>query len=206
MAHNKAIPEGYWENARGGLTPIESVPEIDRLRNELVESITLKSEHMSALLAAFKSEVFADIQAFIELSGEKYGKSLGQGKGNVTLMSFDGRLRVTRACQDTIAFDERLQVAKELIDACIREWTKDSRPELRAIIDNAFQVDKGGNISTGRVLGLRRLDIQDEKWLRAMQSISDAVNVVSSKTYVRVHRRDSLDAEFQLVPLDIAGV
>jgi hypothetical protein len=36
--------------------------------------------------------------------------------------------------QDRIAFDERLQAAKSLIDECLADWTENARPEIRAII------------------------------------------------------------------------
>lgn len=196
----------YKKDGRGALIPVATIPEIDLLRDELVLQLVKKSQEMRDLLITFKAEVFADIQAFLDLSAEKYGVRMGGNKGNVTLASFDGQFKVLRACQDTIQFDERLQIAKQLIDECLREWTKDSRVELRALIDNAFQVDKGGNISTGRVLGLRRLKINDEKWQRAMLAISDAVSVVSSKTYVRVYERVGDTERFNQIPLDVAGV
>lgn len=198
--------DDYKKDGRGALIPVATIPEIDILRDELVLQLVKKSQEMRDLLIAFKAEVFGDIQAFLDLSAEKYGVRMGGSKGNVTLSSFDGQFKVLRACQDTIQFDERLQIAKQLIDECLREWTKDSRVELRALIDSAFQVDKGGNISTGRVLGLRRLKIEDERWLRAMQAISDAVSVVSSKTYVRVYERVGDTERFNQIPLDVAGV
>jgi hypothetical protein len=32
---------------------------------------------------------------------------------------------------DRIAFDERLQAAKSLIDQCLADWTEDARQELK---------------------------------------------------------------------------
>mgnify|MGYP000929749725 FL=1 len=67
------------------------------------------------------------------------------------------------------------------------------------------QVDKEGNISTARVLGLRRLQITDEKWQRAMDALSDSLQVHISKPFVRVYRRGE-DGEYQLMNLDVAKV
>ena len=146
-----------------------------------------------------------DIAAFVQLSADRYQVQLGGRKGNVTLHSFDGSLRVTLAMQDTLAFDEGLAAAKALIDECINEWTADSRTELKTLINTAFQVGQDGKISTSRVLGLRRLNIDDEKWHRAMDALSDSLQVQMSKAYVRVHKRDSR-GEYQLLNLDIAKV
>lgn len=203
---NQNIPKGFMRNARGGFDPISSVKPIDIERDKLVAEIVTHAQLVSGLLAEFKHKVFGDIAAFIQLSAETYGAKVGGDKGNVTLMSFDGRYKVQRAIAENITFDERLQAAKTLIDECLTDWTKDSRSEIQVLIGNAFQVDKAGNINTGRVLGLRRLDISDDRWKRAMTAISDAVQVVGSKSYVRVYERVGDTDEYRVISLDVAGV
>ena len=66
-----------------------------------------------------KRAMFNDIRAFCDLSAEKYGISFGGSKGNLQLTSYDGKYRVLVAVNESISFDERLQVAKALIDECI---------------------------------------------------------------------------------------
>jgi len=196
--------QGYLENAAGHLVPIEKVRPIDLARDELVREIVQKAKDVSANIAEFKVATFADIAAFVQLSAEQYGAKIGGNKGNVTLLSYDGRYKVQRAISETISFDERLQAAKALIDECITDWAASSRPEIQVLVGDAFQVDKEGNINTGRVLGLRRLDIQDERWLRAMQAIGEALQVVGSKSYVRVYERIGDTGEYRAIPLDVA--
>ena len=199
-------PEGYWTDARGVLTPVSLVKEIDRDRDELVGEIVEQAIAVSSALQALKARAFADIQAFIDLSAEKYGAMKGGKKGNVTLYSFDGRFKIQRAMQDRIALNERIQSAKALIDACLADWTADARPELKALINEAFDTDKEGNINTGRVLALRRYDIEDERWQQAVLAIGEAVQVVSSKSYIRVYECVGDTDEYRPIALDIAGV
>lgn len=196
----------YKRNQHGALIPLETIKEIDLLRDDLVIQIVQKAKLMSSELKALKHDAFADVDAFADLSAEKYDTKIGGVKGNITLTSFDGRYKIQIANQDNLVFDERLQAAKALIDECLREWTADSRPEIKALIDNAFAVDKEGKISTGRVLGLRRLNINDAKWLRAMLAISEAVTVIGSKTYIRVYERNEQTQKYEVISLDIAGV
>ena len=200
-----AIPEGYWQNGKGHLIPIEKIKPIDQERNDLVLSIVKKAEIASKALREFKLHAFADIAAFIQLSAEQYEVQIGGNKGNVSLFSFDGKYKIIRQIQDSIKFDERLQAAKALIDQCIQSWTADSNANIKALINDAFQVDKEGKISTGRVLGLRRLDIQDQDWLNAMAAIADSIIVVDSKDYIRIYQRDD-DGKYQPISLDIASV
>lgn len=202
---NSNIPAGHRQDAKGRLVPESQIKPIDKARDELVRELFSKAEAEHKALADFKLRTFGDIAAFVQLSSEQYGVNLGGNKGNVSLLSFDGELKVQRAMADTITFDERLQAAKELIDECLREWTADARPEIALLVQDAFRVDAAGNIRTGSVLALRRLDIQDERWLRAMQAIGDAVQVVGSRSYVRFYKRDQ-NGSYQALSLDIAGV
>ncbi|MBA6065965.1 DUF3164 family protein [Pseudomonas mosselii] len=199
------IPEGFLKDARGHLVPLDLVKPIDMARNDLVLELLKKAQAVSEVLATFKADAFGDIKAFVDMSAEQYNAKLGGKKGNLTLMSFDGQFKVVQAAQDNIRFDERLQAARALIDECLTEWTQNARSEVRAIVNEAFRADKQGEISTGRVLGLRRMDIKDERWQRAMEAIGDAVQVVGSKSYIRVYRRIGESEQYVPIPLDIAS-
>ena len=201
----KEIPEGFMEDGQGRLVRIENIREIDLARDELVKEIVAKANGVADALAAFKVGTMCDISAFVDLAAEKYEVKLGGAKGNVTLRTYDNRYRVQLAVAEYLVFDEGLQAAKELIDECLRVWTTGSRPEVQTLINDAFQVDKEGRINTKRVLGLRRLDIRDEKWRRAMDAISDALSVAGSKSYVRIYERDDENGKFNQLCLDVAG-
>jgi len=198
-------PDGYMRDGQGRLIPVETVKPIDLARDELVQQIVTAARAMSRALSEFKKSTFSDIGAFVELSAEQYGAKLGGTKGNVTLLSFDGRFKVLRAYQDDITFDERLQAAKALIDECLRDWTREAGPEIRALIDRAFEVDKHGRLNTGRILALRRVDIKDDRWRRAMDAIGESIQVVGSKGYIRVYERVGETDRYEPIPLDVAG-
>lgn len=199
------IPPGFVQRADGALVPESMVKDIDKLRDQTVEAIVQKALALRKALLDFKTGSFADIAAFCEASAERFDTQVGGTKGNVTLRTFDGRFKVERAIQQRIAFDERLQAAKELIDHCITEWAENSRPEIRVLVNDAFQVDQEGRISTQRVLGLKRLAITDPKWLNAMEAIAESVTVVDSKAYVRVYERTA-NGDYAPIALDIAKV
>ncbi|MFV2030835.1 DUF3164 family protein [Neisseria sp. S1] len=195
----------YRQDAKGNLVPLANIKEIDLLRDDLVLEIAAKARAVQDNVAEYKRAAMDDIAAFAQLSADRYGVKLGGKKGNITLHSFDGRYRVQLAMQDSLMFDEGLLAAKALIDECINEWTEGSRTELKTLINAAFDVDKEGNISTARVLGLRRLQINDEKWHRAMDALSDSLQVQTSKAFVRVYTRNTA-GDYELMNLDIAKV
>ncbi|ANF69884.1 sulfate transporter [[Haemophilus] ducreyi] len=225
---NQEIPQGYRRNAKGALIPEASIKAIDKERDELVNDIVRKAEIVQEILKGFKNEVFGDISAFVELSAEQYGAQIGGKKGNVTVFvelsaeqygaqiggkkgnvtvySFDGKYRVQRAISEHLQFDERIMAAKALIEECLQDWTAGSRAELKAIIDRAFDVDKEGNLNTNKILALRRVNISDSRWVRAMDAISDSVQVVGSKSYIRIYKRVGDTDRYEPISLDLANV
>jgi hypothetical protein len=199
------IPNGYLKNSLGHLVPIQLVSEIDKLRNDLVMEIIGKVSDLRELLGGFKADTFGEIQAFSELSAERYKVKLGGIKGNITLCSFDGRYQIKVSQAEIKIFDERLQSAKKLVDDCIHRWAEGSRVEIIALVEHAFQTDQEGKISLGRIYTLLQYDIQDEQWQLAMQALRDSMQVVGTKSYLRIYERNA-EGKFDQLALDIAGV
>lgn len=202
---NEAKHPGYWEDADGSLVPLAKIKPIDKDRHAVVTQLCDEAKKQSAALIGFKLTAMSAVHEFIERSLAEYDVKQRGKKGNVTLVSFDGKYKIERRMQDTIVFDERLQAAKALIDECIQGWSKGSNVNLKVLVNDAFQVDQQGKISTGRVLGLRRHDIPDEKWQQAMRAISDSMKVASTKPYIRFYERDDHSGEFVPINLDVAA-
>lgn len=200
------IPDGYLEDAQGKLVPEDMVREIDKKRNAMVLSLVADAKRVRDEIIKFKGNTLEQIESFIQLSGKQYQVKMGGKKGNVTMQSYDGRYKVQRAISEYLVFDERLQVAKQLIDDCIHTWTEGSRSEIQVLINDAFQVDKEGRVSTTRILGLKRLNIKDRKWQKAMRAISDSMQVAGSKTYVRIYERVGNTDEYKPIALDVAAL
>ncbi|MGH8782088.1 DUF3164 family protein [Paraburkholderia sp.] len=206
MSKTETIPAGYVRDARGRLVPQSMVKPIDQLRDQTIVSLVDQAKQLQGRLAEFKARAFTDIQAFVEASNEQYGVRVGGSKGNISLISFNGRYKVVRQIAEHIQFGEQLQAAKELIDECIRSWTEGSDDKVKALINEAFQVDKEGNVNTGRVLGLRRLAIDDASWNTAMRAIVDSIRVTGSKPYIRLYERVGDGEEYMPISLDLAAI
>lgn len=196
----------FMEDAQGRQVPVSMIKKFDLKRHDLVCSIMQRAFAERERLAEFKQQIWEEIQAFVDESAKDSGaKKLGGKKGNITLTSFDGRYKLIVAVNDGILFNEKLQIAKQLIDECIGKWSKNARPELKVLVDDAFNVGKNGLVSTGKVLGLRRLNITDATWRRAMDAITESIQVVSSKTYMRFYERQD-DESYKQIPLDVASL
>ncbi len=202
---NIDIPNGYMQDKNGSLVPIDKVKPLDKIRDELVKNIIAQALDLHQHMQTTKAKISDEIQDFLALSANEYGKELGGKKGNIALYSYDGTLKVQIAMSDNIVFDERLQVAKQLIDECVLEWSDSSNDNIKALVKDVFQVDKQGKISIHRVLGLRRIDINDEKWQQAMQAINDSIQVIDTKEYIRCYQTN-IDNKYQQISLDFANI
>lgn len=206
MNTQPVIPEGYRKDAQGRLTHEDLIKPIDLERDRLVRHLVDRAQELHDELVDYKKMAFGDIAAFIEMSAEEYGATIGGKKGNVTLFSFDGKHKIQRSVQETISFDERLQAARALIDECLTEWTAGARPEVVALINDAFRTDTKGEIRTASVLALRRLDIKDKRWQQAMVAIGEACQAIGSKSYIRIYERVGDTDQYRPISLDIAAV
>lgn len=194
------------QDHRGNLVPEANVKPQHKLEDELVRAIAAKAQALSEALAEFKAWGLSEVGGFRELVARQYDTTIGGKKGNVTLSSYDGALQVQVAISESLTFGPELQAAKALIDACVQRWSEGANENMQALVDHAFQVNQVGRIDTQRVLGLRRLDIDDAEWNRAMEAIHDALRVTGSKTYLRVYRRDPKTEAKTSISLDLAGV
>ena len=195
----------YMRDAKGALMPVSLVKDADKLEDQLVRKMMGFALDLNEEIARFKSHCHADVGAFIQLLEEKYQASRGGAKGNVTFTSYDGCFKVQVAVADRITFGAGLQVAKGLIDECLAEWSSDARPELKALVNEAFRTDSEGEVSRDAVFRLMRMDITDPRWLKAMEALKDSIKVVGSKSYVRFYRRPDSEAKWEAVTIDLAA-
>ena len=190
--------KAYLRDAKGNLVPVETVKPIDLLMDETVRRITGFARQLSAQIGRFKGHTFEDVNAFQALIAQEYGAHIGGKKGNITLTSFDGCQKVQVQVADLIEFGPELQVSKALIDECLSEWSADSRSEIRALVNRVFQVNKEGQINRAELFMLLRVEIEDARWVRAMDAIRDSIRVIGSRTYVRFYERTAPDAPWRM--------
>ena len=197
--------DGYMKDRKGRLVPISQISDYDLAMDSFVREQVAAAKAKNADLSEFKDRAFNECYAWLDLVAEKFGRTRGGAKGNVTFPTFDGSQQITIRVQETLTFGPELQIAKELFDECVTDWSKGANANLQAIVTDAFQVDKEGQLNTGRILSLRRVKIQDERWIKAMDAISESLQVAMSKTYINFREKDK-SGKLVNIPLDIAAI
>lgn len=192
-------------DTRGAFVPESAIKPQDLLIDDTVRNIMSYARDLSAQIARFRGHTFDDIGSLQSLLDEKYGAKPGGKKGNLTLTTFDGLMKVQVAVQDQLDFGPEMQSAKKLVDECLIEWSAESRDELRALVTRAFQVDKEGKINRAEIFSLLRVEIDDDRWRRAMQAVRDSIRIIGSRTYYRFFERDAPDADWRAITIDLAN-
>ena len=196
------LPVDGLENPYGNIVPMRYIrPEV-QLQDQLVRDLLARAERLRQTIAAEKAAMLADVRSFLAILDEKYGvKRTGQ-RGGTTLDSFDGRRRVVISVGDSITLGPEISAARALIDECIGRWAVGANANLKVIVDDAFKVGESGKLAVDRVLGLRRIEIDDDTWRQAMLAINDAVQVSRSREYLRLYQRETADARMEQVAID----
>ncbi len=204
----KLDEKGFWINKKGEGVHKDLVRVDKQLEDETVEQLINKAKEVTSYLKQIKNEAFETVESFRDLLLQKYDIDIKKNskKGNFTIENYSATAKVMINIQDSIAFDNKLGIAKIKIDEYLHEKTKGADPEIQTLINKAFEVDKKGEVSPKKILALKSYDIKHPLWVEAMNIIDEAVEIVSSKSYIRFYERDNIEQEYKQIRLDIAGV
>jgi len=198
-----------WKDARGQEVPEEYVPELDKRRDAMVQRVFVTIRSLEMAMIEAKLSVISELEGFLE-ERSKAAKVKGQEwKGNLTLASFDGKLKIERSMDDQIGFSEQLPLAKTVLDEWMRERLDGVDEALGKVISSAFNVDKHGRINTQALLKLMRLDIKDKKWLKAMALLKESITVISTRQYMRfieLVEKDDCAPEWRSINLNFSSI
>ena len=193
-------------NINGHAIPKDQVHEQDKLRNQVVMDLVKEALLLNNHLADFKRRSYNDVADFVSIVAEKFKIKVGGEKGNINLISYDGRYKVVLSIADRMSFTPELEAAKALMTQSIKERTQGGRHLVQGLVDRAFNINSDGQAKTATVLGLLRLDIDDEQWRHAMSCLKDAIQTNNTANYIRVYERIGNSGQYQAIPLDIAAV
>ena len=197
----------YMRNPKGNLVALDNIGPIDLLMDEMVCKLGAYAEDLSAEMARFQSHSYADIADFDALLDQEFNAPRAEGrKGNRTFTSYDGSLKVKVCIADRLSFGPELQQAKQHLDAMIQERATGADPFLVTLVNQAFKVDKEGQVDASSIFALRRLQVDDPRWPDVCRAIDAARRPQGSKSYLRFYKRVGVDGRDQMIPLDLAAV
>lgn len=195
------------EDADGNLMRLDKVNPFDMEKDQMVRRLAQEAIVLAEDLHDLKMRVAQQLQDFVQKMAETYDKKMGGKQGNLTMFTYDRRFKIKRSVQKREAANERIVVVREMIDDCIKKWSKGANKNLQVLVDKYFKTDKDGNYNIKLLRSLKREPVgqDDEEWLKAMKALDDAIDVVSSAIYYQVSVRDE-NGVYHNIPLAITEV
>ncbi len=181
-------------NQNGERVAVDLINKYELDRHNLVKDIFNEIEELEKIMIAKNREIDQKIEKFLKNSARK-NKSSNEWKGNIELNNYSHTKQVLIRINNFITFDERLNLAKNKIDSCIKRWIDGFGENSNAkfvseIARQAFNVDKKGAINKVQILKLLRINIIDREWVEAQKLIQASITTETTKRYKNYRVRE----------------
>lgn len=190
---------------RGQEIPSNYIHKLDKEKHSAAERFVKQAIKLNESMARFKAEVIAKCDELYNRALEENKITVRQNaKGGYSVMTIDKKMKVVFTISETIRFDDNIDMAQELIQQYLDTLTGGVNPDLKLLINEAFKTRRG-QLDTKRVLGLLKLEIKNETWIRAMDLIKKAISIDGKKRYITFWSEDSEGKE-TAVKLDFSSI
>ncbi len=189
-------------DSNGNDIPLKYVSKYDKAKDKAVRKILGRFLRAREILEDVVAESIAELQA---LAATK--ESVGE-KGNFSARSFDGLVQVSIRQQYNIFLDERIVKARELmlgyVERVLAKVGGNDAQALRLIVAEAFKANAQGFLSTGKIMSLLKMEIDNADWREAKRILQESIRPQKGKRYLVCERRATTQSDFKPVRLDIA--
>jgi hypothetical protein len=203
----KSAPNGCILDDSGNFIKLINVKETELSKDGLVTDLVRDCAVIADELQALKHSLKTKIANYVDSMFKEYDKKLGGKKGNITLFSYDKKLKVERSLQDRETTNENIIFAKALVDDCLKKWSKGANRNLQVVVQRYFKTDGKGsyNVQLLKSLIKHPMPNADADWEKAMLELGKSIEFDSTATYYRAYYRAE-DGTYNNIPLDIANI
>ena len=188
-------------NHRGQLVPVTYIPKLDMKRHKFAIKFMKKVKAMSKQMLALKQAVNDEADAIYAIMLND-ANIKNDGKGNLTITSFDKGFKFEWNMKDKMEFGDEINLAQEKINEFLKEKTKHADEHLSTLVNSAFTSSKG-RLDSKRILSLFPLQIDHPIWKQAMDLIKQSMHVNGTKRYLNIYEKDG-EGEYKLIPLNFS--
>lgn len=189
-------------DSNGNDIPLKYVSKYDKARDKAVRRILARFLKARELLEGVVAQTIAELEALADTK-EKLG-----AKGNFSARSFDALIQVSIRQQYNIFLDERVVKARELmigyVEKVLAKVGGNDAAALRLIVAEAFKANAQGFLSTGKIMSLLRMEIDNADWREAKKILQESIKPQKGKRYLVCERRATTQSDFRPIRLDIA--
>lgn len=201
------IKEGrttYWLDGEGNKVPESFIKGTHHeTRDQLVCRQVAEARQLQKIIQSKKRQWESEIRKHLDKMAAQEG--LEEWVGGTTIYNFRMNESVSIRIAKKWQFDEKLQLAKQKIDAVIASRSGGSDELIVSLVNRAFKVDSKGEVDYRQMLSLRQQPCDDPLWKEAMDLIADSQKVQSTKTYYYFQEQDET-GKMVTITLDFAAL
>lgn len=198
--------KGSWIDSAGNEIPAKYVPAHEKRRDLVVEKVFKKAKDLEDKMKKVKEQINEELKNYVKLLTSE-NKVSENWKGNMQLSDFSGTIQVDLDIKDVVEFDERLNIAKGLIDEYLSEKCDASgNEELKMIVQQAFNIDKKGLVNHYMLKRLCKLKIKHKTWIKAVELIKESEKVTNTREYVVFRHRATPRDKWNTINLNFSSI
>ena len=178
-------------------------------REVLIKSLCAKAADMNQKIAELKATSFGQLDKFYERMKE-YGEISTDNRGNFSIKTKDGRLKIEYTNHVIREFDERAETAVEHMELFLKEeFVKKHSQEAYDMIKSLLhRKDSDGSFDINLINRLEQMRdrFNHEHWIKALDLFKESYSESGSSQYIRFYERDPSTQKFKLINLNFASV
>ena len=183
------MKERTWTDTAGREVPAKYVPKFAKAKDAAARKILDAWRKEEARLKALWKETVAAVEKIHAQARkeEKLEPAAVSDKGYFSFRTFDGRVTVRLDRAREVVFNEKLDLAKELIDEAVEEIAGETAGDLRPLVESAFK-PRGTNrtLDRQRLSDICKMNVRNAKWQKAVELIKAAAEESQRMDYLRV--------------------
>ncbi|GAB6965982.1 hypothetical protein JCM25156A_32040 [Komagataeibacter kakiaceti JCM 25156] len=191
----------------GNEVPTSRIRDDILFRHQTANALVEAAMGLNAELRARKEQFFADVDAFIDLTLERYNARLGGRRGGVVIANFSETMKVEVSTSDYLRVNEAITAAQALMNEVLDDVGEGASDDVRTLLANAFVRDeKTGRLNIQRLQETRRVKLSHPKWPDVQAAIADSLEWAGSRRYIRFHVRKDRNARWEQVNLNFSSL
>ncbi len=174
--------------------------QYEKDRDELVKNLIAVAEQISKLIATFKIEAVNNLTKFKERALE-YGDIRSNSKGGFSLRTSDGKMKVVFQRDTRSEYDERADLAEELLREFLGDMVKKRDQQAYEIITGLLQRGQKGDFNPAAISALIKMEdkYSDPRWLKAMKLFKESFNTRLIAYGVSFYKQDNLGKDKPII-------
>lgn len=175
-------------------------------RHELVVRLCKRAAELSDQLREFKTMAVRELEAFRLIAAE-YGDIRSNSKGGFSLRNANTNLKVSYERNVMSEYDERADMAEELLRNFLGDMVKKRESRAYEIITGLLERGKAGDFNPAAVAALLKMEdkYSDERWVKAMKLFKESYTTRMISMNVSFFEKNTMDKDV-LIPLTFASI